>query len=383
MSIIRTRGVGGPPGWLLGLALAGVGGAGCDGPRSDDEPPAGPVEAAEPAEAAAQPQEPAPTTPLGPPSLLAGVLDDAIAPPPAGGSTYRVDAYVAALVVEQLGRDALPFTAWRNDGATQGAPAAGYRVGALAEGSLWARLGLTEGDVIEQVNGVSTAQPGWAEEALRRAENRATVEIFRDDVSFVLSYRLMGGMAWQGRVLARAPSDEGPDTGEEPSPLAEDEPERGDGVAGVGGGGGRRPSSSSGSRPSASGGSRPASGGASSPRPSAATVARCQSASRCTLGKAHFDALVRSPAKLESQVRVVPAIRNDVFSGYKLKSVRSGSAVHQLGFRSGDKVTHINGRDLTNDFEAMQLYMGLSGTRTFNVRYVRGGSARTKTIKVQ
>lgn len=111
-------------------------------------------------------------------------------------------------------------------------------------------------------------------------------------------------------------------------------------------------------------------------------MAQCTTDSRCTLKKSYFDSIVRSPSKLESQANIVPAIRNDVHSGYKLKSVRSGSAVAQLGFRSGDKITHINGRDLTNDLEAMQLYMGLSGTRRFNVRYVRGGSARTKTIDV-
>ena len=39
---------------------------------------------------------------------------------------------------------------------------------------------------------------------------------------------------------------------------------------------------------------------------------------------------------IQAQADVVPAISNDVFSGYKLKTVRSGTAVHQLGFRSGD-----------------------------------------------
>ena len=111
-------------------------------------------------------------------------------------------------------------------------------------------------------------------------------------------------------------------------------------------------------------------------------MARCSSSTRCSIDKAYFDSIVRSPSKLESQAHVVPAIRNDIHSGYKLKTVRSGSAVHQLGFRSGDKITHINGRDLTNDLEAMQVYMSLSSTRSFRIRYERGGAARTKTIDV-
>jgi type II secretory pathway component PulC len=92
--------------------------------------------------------------------------------------------------------------------------------------------------------------------------------------------------------------------------------------------------------------------------------------------------MVAAPASLQREVTVVPAIRNDVHSGYKLKSVRPGSTAAQLGFRSEDKITHINGYDLTDDMQAMQLYTGLSGTRLFKVRYERGGRALVKTIRV-
>ena len=95
------------------------------------------------------------------------------------------------------------------------------------------------------------------------------------------------------------------------------------------------------------------------------------------------EGLVASPTKMQSQADVVPAIRDDVFSGYKLRTVKPGSTVAQLGFRSGDKVTHVNGRDLTNDAEALAVYLGLSSTKTFKVRYVRDGQTRTKTIKVE
>ncbi|MCA9709012.1 MAG: PDZ domain-containing protein, partial [Myxococcales bacterium] len=365
--------------------------AGCDALRSEGESPA---EAA-PAKPSSKPTAAAEAAPVEPPPL-AGVLERAIVPPPEGGSTYRVDTYVAALVLEHVRRDPLPFTPWRNDRAEDGGPAAGYRVGPLAEGDAWSRLGLAEGDVIEEVNGVSTANPGWGTEALSRAENQVTVSIFRDGVSFVLSYRLMGGMTWYGLVQeqsSESPTEDEPPQvaiAEVPSDARDGDPLVGGGGGGVGGGGvgggGGGGSSGSGARPSSpSGGKRPASpsSGGGSPRPGGATVAHCASESSCTLDKVHFDGLVRSPAKLESQAQVVPAIRNDVFSGYKLKSVRSGSAVDQLGFRSGDKITHINGYDLTNDMEAMQLYMGLSSTRTFKVRYVRGSSTRTKTITVK
>lgn len=386
----RTTGDdGGGPGsrwvsrWTLLVALAL---AGCDGEEPRPETPS-------PAQTPAPADAPASSAPAAPPSLLAGVIPQAIQPPPDGGSTYRVDAYVAALVAEQLRRSPAPFMAWRSDGTDPAQPSAGYRVGPLPPDDPFARLGLQEGDIVEAVNGISTAEPGWTDQALRRGENQVTVTLFRDDVSMTLAYRLMGGLAWQALVQPQSDLPQGDGGGDDGvaaadpldvDPAAADDPGRGAG-AGIGSGGGSRPSSSpssSPSRPSVSGsggssgsGSRPPSGGGSSK-----AVARCTSQDRCTLDKTYFDRMIASPSMLQSQADVVPAIRNDVFSGYKLRTVRPGTAVAQLGFRSGDKITHVNGRDLTNDAEAMQLYLGLAGTRVFKVRYLRGGSARTKTI---
>ena len=378
------------------IALAGVSGlaAGCEALRG--KPDEAPAEAKAPAEA--EETTPAPEPPEAPPSLLAGVIERAIVPPPEGGSTYRVDAYLGALIVEQLRVNPLPFTAWRSETQDPARPSAGYRVGPLAADDPWSRLGLKEGDIITELNGVPSTDEGWVAQALSRGENQVTVGVFRDGVSIVLSYRMMGAMAWNAvrqelvppseMLLAEAPEDD------DPGETAGDLGLGGDDEAGSDPGGsvgvGTRPSS--GSRPSSGAGTgsgaRPRGGsssGSGSSRPStggAAPVAQCSSDSRCTIKKSYLDGVLASPAKLEREATIVPAIRNDVHSGYKLKTVRPGSAVAQLGFRAGDKITHINGRDLTNDIEAMQLYMGLSSTRRFNVRYVRGSSTRTKTIDV-
>ena len=90
-----------------------------------------------------------------------------------------------------------------------------------------------------------------------------------------------------------------------------------------------------------------------------------------------------SPSKLESQAKIVPAIQNDVFSGYKLSWIRPGSEIAQMGFKSGDKITHVNGRDLTDDAEAFALYLSLSSTRAYKIKYLRGGQSRTKNVDVK
>lgn len=322
---------------------------------------------------------------------LAGVLDRAIEAPPEGGNTYRVDAYLAALIVDQLRRDPLPFTSWRGDPSETAKPELGYRVGPLAADSVWARLGLAEGDIVHEVNGARMTDAGWISAALARGENQVTVTVFREDLSFVLSYRLMGGLAWDAiRVehvspVAIADATIDPEPAEPDAPIGAPnggiDPTPPSGVGAGAGGGSRGGSSRGGDASGKTPSSRPSSGG-SAPKPKASGVARCASASRCTIDKPYFDSLVRSPSKIESQANIVPAIRNDVHSGYKLKTVRSGTAVSALGFRAGDKITHINGRDLTDEYAAMQLYLGLSSMRSFRVRYVRGGSTRTKTIDV-
>lgn len=371
--------------WLVvASALAWLTTSGCETAPTQGEPAPAGSKATEPSPRVVGQERPPP-----PASLLAGVIPQAIEAPLDGGSTWRVDAYVAVLITEQLRRSPLPFTSWRSDGTDPARPSAGYRVGPLSPDAPWAALGLREGDIVQTVNGVSTDEAGWAEQALSRAENQVTVGVFRDDVSITLAYRLMGGMAW--RALMAGGDGGTPDVvaAADPATSADDSDGfRGGGVsvgggAGVGGGTAQpRPSTS---RPSTgSGGSaRPSSPSSSPSVPKGTSVARCTSADVCSIDKPYFDTLVASPSKLQSQADVVPAIRNDVFSGYKLRTVKSGTAVHQLGFRSGDKITHINGHDLTNDADALQLYLGLSSTRSFKVRYVRGSGTRTKTIKVQ
>lgn len=385
--------------FVLALALACPLGSACDAlTQAEDSKPA----TAEPSSEAKPPStaEAAPATPALAPSLLVGVLPRAIVREPDAGNTWRVDSYVAALIVEQLRKSPLPFTPWRGDGSVPGQPSAGYRVGALEPDGPWAALGLHEGDIVQSVNGVSTEAPDWSTQALARADNQITVAVFREDVSITFAYRLVGGLAWQALVqpppLAIAGDGDALAVADPPVDDGDPEALRGTGVGGgaglggggAGGGGGGGGGSAfdapySPPRPSVGGGGGSSGGGAARPSEPKGTVARCKSADVCSIDKVYFDSLVSSPTKLQAQADVVPAISNDVFSGYKLKTVRSGTAVHQLGFRSGDKITHINGRDLTDDAEALGVYMSLSGTRVFKVRYVRGGATRTKTVTVE
>lgn len=364
--------------------------------RETAEDGGGPVEIGAPTDGdtpAGNSKDPAPAVAVDP--ALERTLAVSITPPAAGEASWRVDPFVAALVFERVRAGSLPFT--KLDAPIPEGPTAGFRVGEVATDSLLHRLGLRTGDVIEAIGGVVLTDASRIGFALDGAQNRVDVTVFRDGMSVVHSYQLSEGLAWKG-VLSSftgdativAARDDGTTIGSPADPAIGDPPGIDpDPTGGAPASGGSKPSSG-GSTPS--GGTKP-SGGGTTPsggtKPSGGTTpssgtdpVQCESSSRCTVKKAYFDKMVGSPSALQSQATIVPAIANDVHSGYKLKTVKAGSAVHKLGFRSGDKITHINGKDLTDEMQAAALYLGMSGTSVFKIRFERGGSSQVKTVVV-
>lgn len=317
---------------------------------------------------AAAPVSDPPVAAVAVPGLDAALARGIVAPTQDDG-TYRVDPFVAVVVYERLRADLEPFV-WVD---AKGSAPAGFQVGPLQPADALSQLGLQRGDIVEALNGLPLQTSAQRELALDAAENRLTVTIYREDLSFTNSYRFDGGLAWRdviGGPVAESGEEQPP---AEPSPPDADVPSQPAPAARASPGkkrdGATRPARTP-NRPT----TRP-------PVPKSSDI-RCSSGSACTVTKRTFDDLRSSPSRLQKGVDIVPAIRNDVFSGYKLKRVTSGSPVHQLGFRSGDKITHINGRDLTDDAQAMALYWSLGSSKVFKIRYERGGRKQVKTVRV-
>lgn len=306
-----------------------------------------------------------------PPTGLPAALARGISPPSLDDGTYRVDPFVAVVLYERLAADLAPLSRVE----AQGPAPSGYRVGTMLPEDVLARLGLQEGDIVEALNGVSIGDAAALELALDAAENRMTVTIFREDLSFTNSYRFEGGLAWRDVIAGDEPT---PGEAEAPSEPAEDvsEPASVEPPEPPPPTTPRKRTSKPQRTPK---NTQPSTPRSSVPKPSGI---RCASAASCTITRRAFDDLRASPSALQSGVDIVPAIRNDVFSGYKLKRVSSRSPIHALGFRAGDKITHVNGRDLTDDAQAMALYWSLGSSKLFKVRYERGGRRKVKTIRV-
>lgn len=314
----------------------------------------------------------------GPPVVAPAVLSAAIAagvrPRGSNEAGFEVDAFLAALVVEEL---AAGGGAVRVEPAIEGGAQVGYRLLEVAEGSVYARVGLRAGDVVQAINDVPLESPGRAVGVLGALGRGAAVTVLREGVSFTLDLRISGGLAWSELLRARGgpalAADVPPDRVEAPDPLdlldaATPPPGSASPKAsGAGASGAGKPARPAPGRPAASTGDKPTS-----------AVVQCASASSCSVDRRTFDAMVANPSRLLQQVDVAPTT-----GGYKLTRVAAGSAVNQLGFRAGDKLISVNGSRLDDDMEALGLYMGLGSTSTYRVVYERGGVRSTKTISLR
>jgi len=68
--------------------------------------------------------------------------------------------------------------------------------------------------------------------------------------------------------------------------------------------------------------------------------------------------------------------------GFKLRRVRRCSPLHQAGFRSGDVITSINGREITNMSQALGAWNRLKKKKKLDVQMKRKGAQRRMIYRV-
>lgn len=310
------------------------------------------------------------------PAALRAAIAAGVRPRGQNEASFEVDAFVAALAVEELAAGAGGL---KLEPAIEGGAQVGYRVVSVAEGSAYARVGLLAGDVVEAIGDVTLDSPGRAAGVLASLQRGASVAVIRAGVGFTIDLRVAGGLAWSELLRTRAGSPQGHVPEDRPPEVAvveEIAPPPEPSVPGeprpVGVGKPSRPSSAP-----LPGVQRPGSATPSSSSGSSGAAA-CSTAASCTLDRRTFDAAVADPGRLSSQVSIAPAR-----GGYKLTRVAPNSAISQLGFRAGDTLISVNGNRLDDDADALALYMGLGSASKYVVVYERGGVRATKTIALR
>lgn len=288
----------------------------------------------------------------------------------ANEASYEVDAFLAALVVEDLAsaRPSLTLTPVVEVGLILG-----YQVSGVREGSVYAAIDLRDGDVIEAVNGVRLDGPERAPAALAGAERGVVLQVSRAGVLSAVELHITGGLAWSQVLVARGAVAPPPAPEALDQPILEDMPSA---PAQPGSAGARQPAGAASPRPSGSQASAPAS--APAPAASRASAVECTSDEACTVARRDFDAMVADPGALLRQVQV-----SEVKGGYRLSGIRPGTQVSALGFRNGDILIAVNGTRLDDQLGLLGLYGAIQSTRSYSVVYQRGGTRKTKTVRLR
>ncbi len=95
-----------------------------------------------------------------------------------------------------------------------------------------------------------------------------------------------------------------------------------------------------------------------------------------------LDGALGNMAKLATQARVVPAFEGGKAIGFKLFSIRRNSLYEKIGLKNGDIIKSINGYDMSDPANAMQLIGKLKDGKSFQVDIKRRGKNTTLDYSV-
>jgi general secretion pathway protein C len=89
--------------------------------------------------------------------------------------------------------------------------------------------------------------------------------------------------------------------------------------------------------------------------------------------RALIDKLLANPTGLARGARVAPSAKNGKPDGFRMRSVRPGSAFAAIGLQSGDVVHAVNGFELTSMDKALEVYTKVRQSTRLSVDVTRRG----------
>ncbi len=214
----------------------------------------------------------------------------------------------------------------------------GYRVNRVLGGSVLSLVGLRNADEVVAVNGVPLSDPRAMSKAypLLRSARAITLSVRRAGNVITLNYRVDRSRASRRRRRpARPPSAR---------PLRS-----------------VRPSVSS-----------------KAPRFRALPEALARQIKRIDdthfeIKRALVDEMLLNQAELMRSARILPVVRDGNVVGIRLFGIRPTNLLALLGFRNGDSVHTINGKDVTSPDKALEAYAELRKAKRLVVKLTRRG----------
>ncbi len=93
--------------------------------------------------------------------------------------------------------------------------------------------------------------------------------------------------------------------------------------------------------------------------------------------------LIRHPEHLMDVMRAMPVMKNGKLSGYRVFPVGNSNTFAKLGLRAGDVVTAVNGMQLDNPAQSMNILNKLKTSDQISVTFTRNGQQMTKVLQMQ
>lgn len=102
-----------------------------------------------------------------------------------------------------------------------------------------------------------------------------------------------------------------------------------------------------------------------------------------SLKRERIDAAVNDLGSLMKQVRIRPHFKNGQSDGLTLSGIRSDSIFGEMGFRNGDIIVGVDGKDIESVDDALSLYTNLQSAENVQVEIRRRGRLQTLNYSVE
>lgn len=102
-----------------------------------------------------------------------------------------------------------------------------------------------------------------------------------------------------------------------------------------------------------------------------------------SIKRERIDAAVNDLGNLMKQVRIRPHFKDGQSDGLTLSGIRSNSIFGEMGFRNGDVIVGVDGKDIESVDDALSLYKNLQSADNVKVEIRRRGRLQTLNYSVE
>jgi general secretion pathway protein C len=104
---------------------------------------------------------------------------------------------------------------------------------------------------------------------------------------------------------------------------------------------------------------------------------------RYKIPRATLDHSIGNLSQLLTQIRAIPNIQNGRTNGFSLSEIEPGSVFDEMGLEEGDVLRSVNGQNVTDPTQAMQMMSALRNASQISIQVLRDGEPTTLSYQIQ